>query len=219
MILSETLDQECMSRRKPLEALTSKQLRFIDEYFEDLNATQAAIRAGYSPKTAAVIGCENLIKPNIAGEIARRRQALAKKFAVSRERCLKELACSAFLDPGKMFDNHGNPLEIAEMPQHVRRAIASFEFYEDLEGKGEYRRAVGYTKKFKFVDKLHALKQLMETLGYAEPQAGEEVPGNGPRSIRVVFVNGPTKKDVNLPPKVVKPSYPHVTFVGNHGEH
>ncbi len=44
--------------------LNPKQQRFVDEYLIDLNATQAAIRAGYSEKTAAVIGAENLIKPN-----------------------------------------------------------------------------------------------------------------------------------------------------------
>ncbi len=48
-----------------MEKLTAKQKRFCDEYLKDLNATQAAIRAGYSEKTAAVIGAENLIKPNI----------------------------------------------------------------------------------------------------------------------------------------------------------
>ncbi|MFA5753528.1 MAG: terminase small subunit, partial [Bacteroidales bacterium] len=43
--------------------LTPKQKRFVDEYLIDLNATQAAIRAGYSERTARIIGAENLIKP------------------------------------------------------------------------------------------------------------------------------------------------------------
>jgi len=45
--------------------LTNKQKRFVDEYLIDLNATQAAIRAGYSEKTAKDIGCQNLAKLNI----------------------------------------------------------------------------------------------------------------------------------------------------------
>lgn len=49
--------------------LTAKQQRFVDEYLIDLNATQAAIRAGYSEKTAKDIGCENLAKPNISAVI------------------------------------------------------------------------------------------------------------------------------------------------------
>src|SRR5215510_7111540 len=68
-----TLDQLGMSRRKPFEAFTNKQLRFIDEYFRDFNATKAAIRAGYSPKTARQIADENLSKPDIAAEVNRRK--------------------------------------------------------------------------------------------------------------------------------------------------
>ena len=49
--------------------LTPKQQRFVEEYLIDLNATQAAIRSGYSEKTARDIGCENLAKPNIAKAI------------------------------------------------------------------------------------------------------------------------------------------------------
>jgi phage terminase small subunit len=47
------------------EKLTDKQKRFCEEYLIDLNATQAAIRAGYSAKTAKSIGQENLTKPDI----------------------------------------------------------------------------------------------------------------------------------------------------------
>ena len=46
-------------------ALNAKQNRFVEEYLVDLNATKAAIRAGYSERTAEVIGYENLRKPQI----------------------------------------------------------------------------------------------------------------------------------------------------------
>lgn len=49
--------------------LTEKQKRFVDEYLIDLNAAQAAIRAGYSEHTAKEIGCENLTKPNVAAAV------------------------------------------------------------------------------------------------------------------------------------------------------
>ena len=49
--------------------MTKKQTRFIEEYLIDLNATQAAIRAGYSVDSAKEIGCENLTKPNIGTHI------------------------------------------------------------------------------------------------------------------------------------------------------
>lgn len=53
-------------------ALSRKQRAFVDEYLHDFNATQAAIRAGYSEKTARSIGHENLTKPDIAAEIDKR---------------------------------------------------------------------------------------------------------------------------------------------------
>ncbi|HHW53770.1 MAG TPA: terminase small subunit [Acinetobacter towneri] len=59
--------------------LTPKQQRFVEEYLIDLNATQAAIRSGYSEKTAAVIGAENLIKPNIAKAIQEAQERLSNK--------------------------------------------------------------------------------------------------------------------------------------------
>lgn len=76
--------------------LTGKQDRFVEEYLIDLNATQAAIRAGYSEKTAAEIGFENLRKPQIAEVIAKSRQKTANKLEITRERVLEEIASIAF---------------------------------------------------------------------------------------------------------------------------
>ena len=57
--------------------LTPKQKKFADEYIKSGNATQSAIEAGYSKKTAAVIAAENLIKPNIKSYIAERMEQIA----------------------------------------------------------------------------------------------------------------------------------------------
>ena len=78
--------------------LTPKQIRFVDEYMVDFNATQAAIRAGYKAKTAHVIGAENLRKPKIAEEIARRQKDLQRRTEVTQDRVVKELARVAFAD-------------------------------------------------------------------------------------------------------------------------
>lgn len=72
-------------------ALNPKQQRFVAEYLKDLNATQAAIRAGYSAKTAAVIGCENLTKPNIAAAIAEGQQKIAEKLAICAEDLIRDV--------------------------------------------------------------------------------------------------------------------------------
>lgn len=75
-----------------MEKLTDKQERFVQEYLIDLNATQAAIRAGYSEKTARVIGPENLSKPAIQERIQVYREEQKKKFSVSFEQKQRWLA-------------------------------------------------------------------------------------------------------------------------------
>ena len=71
--------------------LTEKQKRFCDEYLIDLNATQAAIRAGYSKKTAKVIGQENLTKPYLKAFIDERLKQLEDKRIAKADEVLKYL--------------------------------------------------------------------------------------------------------------------------------
>lgn len=70
--------------------LTPKQRRFIDEYLIDLNATQAAIRAGYSAKSARAIACENLTKPDIQEAIVAAKQARAEATKIDSEWVLRQ---------------------------------------------------------------------------------------------------------------------------------
>lgn len=71
--------------------LTAKQQRFCDEYLLDLNATQAAIRAGYSEKTARVIACENLTKPYIQEYIEKRMAEKEKALIADQNEVMKYL--------------------------------------------------------------------------------------------------------------------------------
>src|ERR671917_133303 len=79
-------------------ALTPKQERFVGEYLKDLNATQAATRAGYSPSSAAEIGYENLRKPQIAAAISGAFKARAERTQVEADRVVLELARNGFSD-------------------------------------------------------------------------------------------------------------------------
>lgn len=72
-------------------ALTDKMKRFCDEYLIDLNATQAAIRAGYSKKTARAIGQENLTKLEVQECIRKRMEEKEKKLIATQEEVLKYL--------------------------------------------------------------------------------------------------------------------------------
>lgn len=71
--------------------LTAKQRRFCDEYLIDLNATQAAIRAGYSEKNARNIASENLAKPNISEYIAERMAEKEAALIADQNEVLKYL--------------------------------------------------------------------------------------------------------------------------------
>lgn len=71
--------------------MTDKQKRFCEEYLIDCNATQAAIRAGYSTKTAYSIGIENLKKPEIKNYIDEKMKELQSKTIASAEEVLEYL--------------------------------------------------------------------------------------------------------------------------------
>ncbi len=146
---------------------TSKQQKFIDEYFIDFNATQAAIRAGYSAKTADVQGARLLGK--VQGELAPRLLELRAKLATTTEatveRVVTELSRIAFADPRHLFGPNGEPLSIHELSDAAAAAIAGLDVLEEYRGEGEDRVFVGYTKKYRLCEKNTALGTLAKYLG------------------------------------------------------
>ena len=74
-----------------MAAMTAKQQRFCDEYLIDMNATQAAVRAGYSKKTARQIGTENLAKPVIREYIEKRMAEKEKALIADQDEVMKYL--------------------------------------------------------------------------------------------------------------------------------
>jgi phage terminase small subunit len=145
--------------------LTAKQQRFVDEYLVDLNATQAAIRAGYSKKTAHAIGEENLRKPEIQAALQERMKARQERTEITQDAVLKELARIAFFDPRKLFRPDGSPKPINELDDDTAAALAGMEVLEEFEGTGKDRVFIGYTKKYKIADKNSALTNAMRHLG------------------------------------------------------
>jgi phage terminase small subunit len=77
-------------------ALTAKMIRFAEEYIVDLNATQAAIRAGYSERTAKSIGQENLTKPDLQEYIQQLMDERSKRTEITADMVLKEYAKIGF---------------------------------------------------------------------------------------------------------------------------
>lgn len=139
--------------------LTDKQRRFVSEYLIDLNATQAAIRAGYSEKTAQQIGTENLSKPVIQAEIKKRQNQLRSKLEITQERVLQELAAVAFAsgaDYARVVTIGPLPtvamIPTDELPPEKLHAIAGI-------------KATQYGVEVKLHDKVRALELLGKHLG------------------------------------------------------
>ncbi|WP_312047753.1 terminase small subunit [Anaerotignum sp.] len=89
----------CVKKRARCCGMTKKQKMFVEEYLIDLNATQAAIRAGYSPQTAYSIGQENLNKPEIKNALEKAMAERSRRTGISADRVLMELAKMAFVNP------------------------------------------------------------------------------------------------------------------------
>ena len=84
--------------------MTAKQQRFCDEYLIDLNATQAAIRAGYSPKTAEQAASRLLTIVKVSDEIARKMAERSKRTGINQDRVVQELAKLAFVNIADVVD-------------------------------------------------------------------------------------------------------------------
>lgn len=136
--------------------MTKKQKRFVEEYLIDLNATQAAIRAGYSPDTAKSIGSENLTKPDLQARIAKAMAERSKRTGVNADRVVMELAKIAFVNAGDVIDAETATLkpDAAKEDTAAIQSVKVKTFGED-----------GLEREIKMADKLKALELLGKHLG------------------------------------------------------
>lgn len=155
--------------------LTDKQQRFCDEYLIDLNATQAAIRAGYSEKTAKEQGYENLTKPHIQEYISERQLAISNKLNINQERVLNEYAKIAFFDIRKLYNDDGSLLPIQDIDSDTAGAISGMESYEEKTQAGEETMVAGVVRKVKIWDKIKALEGLGKHLGIFEKDNSQKI--------------------------------------------
>ena len=141
--------------------LTPKRQNFVKEYLVDLNASQAALRAGYSPKSSPKIGFQLLEITRIQEAIQKERLKIEKKTDITIEKCLKEYAKIAFLDIEKAFKEDGSLKPISEIPEDIRRAIAGLETSTIRTDDNK----IGTLHKIKISDKKGALDSIMRHLG------------------------------------------------------
>jgi|GEM_PF-629860 len=157
--------------------LTPKQEMFAEEFLIDLNATQAAIRAGYSKKTARFIGAENLTKPNIAVAIQKAMAERGKRTEIEADAVIRELAKIGFAN---MLDyitigKDGDPyVDLSKLTREQAAAIGEVTVEDFTDGRGEDARDVRRVK-FKLADKRGALVDLGRHFGLFTDKAVVDV--------------------------------------------
>jgi phage terminase small subunit len=141
-------------------ALTPKQEAFVREYLIDLNATQAAIRAGYSAKSAEVQGSRLLSNAKVAAAVAAAQKERSEKTGIDAAYVLNRLVEIDQMDVLDILRDDMSLKPVSEWPKVWRRYLSGFDVAEMFEGRGEDREMVGLLKKIKWPDKVKNLELL-----------------------------------------------------------
>lgn len=155
--------------------LTGKQDKFVTEYLKDLNATQAAIRAGYSKKTARIIAAQNLSKVNIQAAIEAGQARRRHRMDVSVDSVVAELAKLGFYDIRKAVE-WGNVPEMdgdGEIQSYPVKLVPSDDVDDDTAAAITEVSLTRDGVKVKLADKRAALESLLKHLS-AVPNGGED---------------------------------------------
>ena len=131
----------------------------------DLNATQAAIRAGYSERTAAAQGVRLLRNVKVRDAVAAAQGKRESRTEVTQDMVIRELARIAFSDVRKLYREDGSMKSPSELDDDTAATLAGIETLEEFEGAGGDRCLVGHTKKVRSWDKGRALELLGKHLG------------------------------------------------------
>ena len=131
--------------------LTAKQQRFVEEYLIDLSAKKAAIRAGYSEKTANEIGAENLTKPSISEAIAKAKKERTDRVLADADYVLRRLVQIDKMDVLDILNNNGTIKPVSEWPLIWRQFISGIDI-------SELSDSAALVKKIKWPDKVKNLE-------------------------------------------------------------
>ena len=164
-------------------ALNQKQAQFVREYLIDLNATQAAIRAGYSKKTAYSLGQRLLKHVEVQGALQDAMARRAKKNEITADRVVQELAKIGFANIGDYVNTTGTApfIDLSAMTREQAAALSEITVDEYTEGRGEEAREVKRVK-VKLCDKRAALVDLGKHIGMFRGESGD---ADEPMPVRV----------------------------------
>lgn len=133
--------------------------------------------AGYSEQTAKKLAFKTAAKKDVQVVVEYLQGTHAQQAVThakdSVERQLEELCRIALVDPRGLFDEHGNLLPIREWPEELARAVSSIESFEEYDGRGEDRKAIGMVRKIKFHGKIDAIDKVLKVKGGYRPEQHE----------------------------------------------
>lgn len=164
--------------------MTNKQQRFCEEYVIDLNATQAAIRAGYSEKTADQQASRLLTNVKVQILVQKFKSEISKRNEVTVDKVVKGIAEIATFDIAELYDENGALKNIHDIRKSMRTAISGIKVFEEFTGFGKDRESIGFTKDIRIINKLDAYKELMKYFGGYEKdneQKKDKVPSREER--------------------------------------
>lgn len=140
--------------------LTDKQELFAREYLKDLNATQAAIRAGYSEKTAQMQSSRLLSNVMVQDCIAALKAERNEEVGIDAAYVLRRLVEIDQMDVLDIMTDDMSIKPVSQWPASWRRYLSGFDLADMFEGRGEDREMVGILKKIKWPDKVKNLELL-----------------------------------------------------------
>lgn len=164
-------------------SLTPKQAVFAAEYLKDLNATQAAIRAGYSPKTAEQQGPRLLGNAGVRAAIEAAQDDRATRTGITQDRVLCEASLLAFSDlTHYVIDDAGNVQLTANAPDGAMRAISSIKRKRITRGTGENAYET-FEVEIRLWDKPGVLKLAGQHVGLFRDKVEHSGPGGAPVAV------------------------------------
>ena len=147
-------------------AMAEREQMFIEAYIANGgDGAKAARAAGYAEKWAGRQAVTMLRRPNVVKALAARREKLARKYELTSDSVIAELARIVHADPRRLFGNDGTLLPMQDWPDDMAAVVASVETDELFDGQGVGRKLIGYTKKVKFWDKNSGIEKAMKHLG------------------------------------------------------
>jgi len=210
----------------PATNLTPKQERFCQAIVEGKTQSDA-YRAAFNPKrskarTIHIEASRLMANPKISLRIVELMKPVIAKVQVTREEWLKKAERFYHADVRKLFDNHGNPIEVHELGDNEAVLIEGFEIVEDFtkvkKNNGEVEAVpTGYTRKYRLTKPRECHEYFGKVMGFYDPEP-KPPSSDQNRPINIVFVKPDGKKSMAAqPPRVVNP-IPQVKFVSSGGE-